>query len=238
MKFDTTHFEPIKPIAVKILNDGRHLNKSSAVAKTGDRGHTTHGRKEGGCCDPFAWRAGSPSNKMWPGPRSTSVPSDVFIHPAVWPQYTWTENWGLCPFGGGGVGSPSNIMWPGPKPTCMPRFILIHLRVWPQYTKVTATQTGQRSGSTGRTVLQTVAQKPLNRHISRVPELLDQSSQNLTRLCILIVFILFLPTVKMSDFYSAPQCRNARIASAVLAIAILSVCPSVTRRYSVKNDCT
>jgi len=30
-------------------------------------------------------------------------------------------------------------------------------------------------------------------------------------------------------------CRNARIASAVLAIAIPSVCPSVTRRYCVKT---
>ena len=27
--------------------------------------------------------AGSPSNTMWPGPRYTSVPSGVFIHPAV-----------------------------------------------------------------------------------------------------------------------------------------------------------
>ena len=37
-------------------------------------------------------------NTMWPGPRSTSVPSSVFIYPAVWPQQTWDENWGLCPF--------------------------------------------------------------------------------------------------------------------------------------------
>ena len=25
---------------------------------------------------------------MWPGPRPTSVPSSVLIHPTVWPQYT------------------------------------------------------------------------------------------------------------------------------------------------------
>ena len=49
---------------------------------------------------------GSPSNTMWPGLRSTSVPSGIFIHPAVWPQYTWAENWGRAPLGG--VGSPSN----------------------------------------------------------------------------------------------------------------------------------
>jgi len=53
---------------------------------------------------------------------------------------------------------------PGPRPTSMPRFILIRPPVWPQYTNVTDRhdrtdiQTGQRSDSIGRTVLQTVAQ--------------------------------------------------------------------------------
>jgi len=32
--------------------------------------------------------AGSPSNTMWPGPRSTSVPSGILIHPTIWPHYT------------------------------------------------------------------------------------------------------------------------------------------------------
>jgi len=57
------------------------------------------GRKEGGgirLCH-FSEGAGSPSNTMWPGPRSTSVPSGVFIHPAVWPQ-TCTETGELCRF--------------------------------------------------------------------------------------------------------------------------------------------
>jgi len=31
---------------------------------------------------------GSPSNTMWPGPRSTCKPSFILIHPTVWPQYT------------------------------------------------------------------------------------------------------------------------------------------------------
>jgi len=36
---------------------------------------------------PFLGRgAGSPSSTMWPGPRPTSVPSAILIHPAVWPQ--------------------------------------------------------------------------------------------------------------------------------------------------------
>jgi len=28
---------------------------------------------------------------MWPGPRFTSVPSGILIHPAVWPQQTWAK---------------------------------------------------------------------------------------------------------------------------------------------------
>jgi len=42
------------------------------------------GRKQGGVV-PLSRgerRAGSPSNTMWLGPKSTSVPSGVFIHPA------------------------------------------------------------------------------------------------------------------------------------------------------------
>jgi len=55
------------------------INKSSAVAEMGDRGHNRHGPKRWGAVVPS-------SNTMWPGPRSTSVPCGVFIHPAVWPQ--------------------------------------------------------------------------------------------------------------------------------------------------------
>ena len=49
---------------------------------------------------PFQGRgAESPSNTMWPGPKATSVPIDILIHLAVWPQKTWAKNWGLCHFG-------------------------------------------------------------------------------------------------------------------------------------------
>jgi len=44
------------------------------------------------------WGAGSSYKTMWPGPRPTPVPSGTLIHAAVWPQQTWTENWGLFPF--------------------------------------------------------------------------------------------------------------------------------------------
>ena len=57
------------------------------------------GRKEGAAVPLSQGAAGSPSNTMWPGPGSTAVPSGFFIHPAaLWPQYTWAENGGLCPF--------------------------------------------------------------------------------------------------------------------------------------------
>jgi len=73
---------------------------------------------------------------------------------------------------GGGPGSPSNTMWPGPRPTYMPSFILIRPTVWPQYTNVTD-RTGQtdrqRSDGTGRTVLQTVAEKSYRPTQVRVP---------------------------------------------------------------------
>jgi len=52
----------------------------------GDRGHNRHGPKRGEDDVPLSRSAGNPSNTMWPAPMSTSVPSGVFIHPAVWPQ--------------------------------------------------------------------------------------------------------------------------------------------------------
>jgi len=52
-------------------------------------GHNRHWPKSGGLLCPFPWGgAGSPSNKMWHGPRPTSVPSGILIRPTVWPQYT------------------------------------------------------------------------------------------------------------------------------------------------------
>jgi len=62
------------------------IDKSSAVAEMGDRGHNSHAPKRGvDCCAPFAG-AGNTSNTVLPGPRATSVPSGILIHAAVWPQ--------------------------------------------------------------------------------------------------------------------------------------------------------
>jgi len=63
-----------------------------------------------------------------PGPRSTSVPSGILMHPAVWPPKI-----GDCaPFWG--AESPSNTMSAWPRPTSVPSDILIHPAVWPQLT--------------------------------------------------------------------------------------------------------
>jgi len=136
-------------------------NKSSAVAEMGDRLATIEIGRKLGTVHPFLRQSWAPSNTMSSGTRPTSIPSGILIYPALWPQRTWAENWGLCPFWGSCV-SPSNTMWPGPSPICMPSFILIRPTVWPQYTNVTDRQnrTGLRSDSIGRTILQTVTQKP------------------------------------------------------------------------------
>jgi len=74
------------------------------------------------------------------------------------------ENWGLSPYGGGGAGSPSNnvanVAYLQAKFHLDPsnRLATIH-----QHYRQTDRQW---SDSTGRTVLQTVAQKSKNRHIS------------------------------------------------------------------------
>jgi len=44
------------------------------------------GRKEGVLCPLGEGGAEYASNTMLSGPRSTFVPSGIFIHPAVWPQ--------------------------------------------------------------------------------------------------------------------------------------------------------
>jgi len=50
-------------------------------------GHNRHGPKIGGLCPLLRGAgAGSPSDTMSLGPRPTSLPSDILIHPAIWPQ--------------------------------------------------------------------------------------------------------------------------------------------------------
>ena len=100
-------------------------------------GRNKHGPKIWGSASPFGEADRSPHNTKSPGPRPSSIPSDILIHAAIWPQQIWAKNRGLCPFGGGGAGSPSNALWRGPRPTCIPSGILIHETIWPQNTRVT-----------------------------------------------------------------------------------------------------
>jgi len=80
----------------------------------GDRGHNRHAPKRGGgAVVSLSWRAGTPSNTMWPAPRSTSVPSGILIHPAVWLKIGERES---APFLGRGAGSPRNTMSSGRRP--------------------------------------------------------------------------------------------------------------------------
>jgi len=60
--------------------------------------------------------------------------SAILIYPAVWPQWTWAENWGggLRPLSGEGAGSPSNTKSPRPSPSSISSGILIHAAIWPQ----------------------------------------------------------------------------------------------------------
>jgi len=63
-----------------------HIGYLLNLYEMGDCGHNRHGSKRGGAAVPLSRGAGTPSNTMWTGLRSTSVPSGVFIHPTVWLQ--------------------------------------------------------------------------------------------------------------------------------------------------------
>ena len=71
-------------------------------------GHNRHGPKLGVLVwPPFVGGSGVPSSTMLPGPRPTSVQSVILIHPAVWLQQTWAENWsGAVPLLGRGSWVP------------------------------------------------------------------------------------------------------------------------------------
>jgi len=77
---------------------------------------------------PFAeGEAGFPSNTMSLGPWPISVPIGTWIHPIIWPQQIWAENWGVCdPLGERELGPhlyleiSTYTMWPGPRPAFLP----------------------------------------------------------------------------------------------------------------------
>ena len=77
-------------------------DKCSAVAEMGDRLATTDtGRKWAGAV-PLLGKLRPPSDTMSAGPRPTSLPRGILIHPTVWPQYTNVtdrQNNGLIAYG-------------------------------------------------------------------------------------------------------------------------------------------
>jgi len=93
--------------------DGRHFDKCSAVAEMGDRlAITDIGRKEGaavfyrvekkGAAVPLSGGgAGSSSNTVWPGPRSTSVATAILIHPPLGYNRRGPKMGDCAPFGEG-----------------------------------------------------------------------------------------------------------------------------------------
>ena len=148
-----------------------------------------------GAPSPFLDRgAGSPSNAKSPGPRLTSIPSGILIHPAIWPQKNMGRKLGAVPLWGGGAGSPSNSV------ARAEAYLYLHAKFHldpsnrlPQCINVTDRQDRQtncrqtdrrnnkkymqRSDSIGPTVLQTVAQKCALRPMPH----LRQSRATLTR---------------------------------------------------------
>ena len=72
-------------IATIHISPAIELNKSSAVAEMGDRGHNRHGPKIVGLLCPFrgSWDPVE-YNVAWAEVYFRT--SGVFIHPAIWPQ--------------------------------------------------------------------------------------------------------------------------------------------------------
>ena len=109
------------------------IHKSSAVGEMGDRGKNRQGQKRRGCCALLRGRvAGSPSNTIWPGLRSTSVPSGsgILINQPFGHNRHGLR--GSAPFWGRAAGSPCNTISLGLRPNSLPSGILIHPIIWPQ----------------------------------------------------------------------------------------------------------
>ena len=104
------------------------------------------GRKEGGCCAPFAG-ARTAFSIMWLGPRSTSVPSGTLIHAAVLATIDMGRKLGAVPLSerGSWVTHLTQCGQGRGLPAC--RFTLIRPTVLPQYTNVTDRTDRQRSDS-------------------------------------------------------------------------------------------
>ena len=135
--------------------------KSIAITEIGDRlTKIDMCRKVAAAVPLSVRRAGSPSNTMPPGPRLTSVPSGILVHPAVWAQYTWAENGGCYALWGSWVPILHNV-------ACAEAYLRTKWHLDPsgrlaiihQRHKTDRQTDRQWSDCIGLNVLQTVAQK-------------------------------------------------------------------------------
>ena len=120
------HFRFVDSVMQIYLRIKWHLDPSSHFATL------DMGRKVGVLC-PFVGELNPHLTQRCLGRDLPPYQIVIFVHPAVWPQQTLAENWGLCPFGGAGF--PCNTMSPGPTSTSLSSGILIHPAVWPQQTR-------------------------------------------------------------------------------------------------------
>jgi len=109
-----------------------YLNKSSAVAEMGDRGHNRHGPKIEDYCalsrelGPRLVQCGLSRDLLPYQVASSSI--QPFGHNRHGPKIGW--GWSGVPFSLGVAGSTSNKMSPRPSSTFVPSGILIHAAVW------------------------------------------------------------------------------------------------------------
>ena len=87
------------PVLRPNLRTKWHLDASSRLATI------EMGRKLGrGLCPFLGEQERCPH--LTKSPRPTSISSAILVHPAIWPQQIWTENWEALSLWGGGAGSP------------------------------------------------------------------------------------------------------------------------------------
>ena len=108
---------------------------------------------------PFSGRGeGSPSKTKLLASRPTSIPSGILIHPTIWPQQIWAENWGAVPLWGRWSWVPIQHNVARAEAYLHAKFHLPSNRLATIHQRYRQTDR-QRSDIIGLIVLQTVAQK-------------------------------------------------------------------------------
>jgi len=92
--------ESTSPTALILFRQSRFFSvvctKSSALAEMGDSLATIDMvREDGGCCAPVRGGESGPHiTQCSLGREVYCISVGILIHPAVWPQQTWTKKWG------------------------------------------------------------------------------------------------------------------------------------------------